>query len=116
MRYGFDNFISDSKDAFDKVTDKAVSAVNVSKAYVEKAQLRVKLREKYYELGKACYDMHDNGIDETGNMKKMIKEIKLLETQLEYAEEASGKPKVCAYCGAKNSSDNLYCAKCGEKL
>lgn len=116
MKYGFDNFISDSKDAFDKVTDKALSAVNVSKSYVERAQFRVKLREKYYDLGKTCYDMHNNGTDETGTMKKLIKEIKLLETQLEYAEESSGKPKTCVFCGAKNSNENLYCAKCGEKL
>lgn len=116
MKYGIDNFVNDSKDVLDKITVKANSAVSVSKAYVEKAQLRVKLREKYYDLGKTCYNMHCTDADESGNMKRIIKEIKLLEAQLEYAEEASGKPKVCAYCGAKNSADNLYCAKCGEKL
>lgn len=116
MKYGLDNFISDSKSAIDKLTVKANDAVNVSKAYVEKAQLKVKLREKYYELGKICYSMHKNDNDETGNMKKIIKEIKLLEIQLEDAEEASGKPKICAFCNAKNGSDNAYCSKCGEKL
>ncbi len=116
MKYGMDDFISDSKEVFDKVTVKANAAVNVSKAYVEKAQLRVKLRDKFNELGKICYDMHKNGTDETGAMKKLIKEIKLLEAQLEYAEEASGKPKLCVFCGAKNKSDNVYCSKCGEKL
>lgn len=116
MNYNFDNFITDSKEFFDKLTVKANGAVNVSKAYIEKAQLRVKLRDKYYDLGKLCYDMHRSGADETGNMKILIKEIKMLEAQLEYAEEASGKPKICSLCGAKNSSENSYCAKCGEKL
>ena len=55
-------------------------------------------------------------LDTAANMKKLIKEIKLLEIQLEDAEEASGKPKTCAFCGAKNSCDNTFCAKCGEKL
>ena len=116
MNYNFDDFISDSKELFDKLTVKANGAVNVSKAYIEKAQLRVKLKDKYYDLGKLCYDMHRSGADETGNMKILIKEIKMLEAQLEYAEEASGKPKICGLCGAKNSSENSYCAKCGEKL
>ncbi|MCI7767131.1 MAG: hypothetical protein MSJ26_04005 [Oscillospiraceae bacterium] len=116
MNYNMDDFISDSKELFDKLTVKANGAVNVSKAYIEKAQLRVKLREKYYALGKTCYEMHRDGTDTTGNMKMLIKEIKMLEAQLEYAEEASGKPKICKLCGAKNSSDNSYCAKCGEKL
>lgn len=116
MKYGIDNFISDSKEAIDKLTVKANSAVNVSKAYVEKAQLRVKLKEKYADLGKLCYKMHSEDTDESGNMKKLIKEIKLLEMQLEYAEEASGKPKICVFCGAKNDAENSYCCKCGEKL
>lgn len=116
MKYTLDNLICDSKNIIDKVSVKANSAFNVSKAYVEKAQVKVKLQEKYCELGKTCYEMHKSGNDETGNMKKLIKEIKLLEIQLEDAEEASGKPKTCAFCGAKNSCDNTFCAKCGEKL
>ena len=116
MKYGFDDLIGDSKEAIDKVAAKANNAVSVSKAYAQRAQLRVKLKEKYYELGKVCYNMHATDADESGNMKKLIKEIKLLEAELEYAEEASGKPKVCAYCGAKNQADNLYCSRCGERL
>ena len=52
----------------------------------------------------------------TGNMKRLIKEIKMLEAQLEFAEDASGKPHVCEFCGAKNAPDNTYCCKCGERL
>ena len=116
MKYNVDNLISDSKDILDKLSDKASGAVSVSKAYIEKAQLRVKLRDMYYKLGKTCYDMHQSGSDETGNMKKLIKEIKILEAELEYAEEASGKPRECKFCGARNISENIYCSKCGEKL
>lgn len=116
MKYGFDDLISDSKDVFEMLTNKANNAVNISKAYVSKAQLRVKMRDKFCELGKICYSMHKNDTDETGNMKAVIKEIKMLEAELEYAEETSGKPKECKLCGAKNSSENIYCSKCGEKL
>lgn len=116
MKYGIDDFISGTKDVFDKLTVKANEAVNVSKAYVEQAQLRVKLKERFCELGKVCYSMHKEDSDETGKMKFLIKEIKMLEAQLEFAEEASGKPKVCALCGEKNDSGNTYCCKCGERL
>lgn len=116
MKFSIDDLIGGSKEAFDKLAGKAGSAINASKAYVEKAQISVKLKEKFYELGKLCYDMHKNDTDETGNMKKLIKEIKLLEAELELAEEASGKPVICGLCGAKNASDNTFCSKCGEKL
>lgn len=116
MKYGIDDIISGSKDVFDKVTGTASAAFDVSKAYVEKAQLRVQLRDKFTELGKLCYNMHKTDADETGNMKKLIKEIKKIEADLEIAEEASKKPKVCKLCGAKNASDNTFCSKCGEKL
>ena len=46
MKYGFDDIVAISKDAVDKITGKANEAVNVSKAYVERAQLRVKLKER----------------------------------------------------------------------
>ncbi|MGN0666870.1 MAG: hypothetical protein ACI4KF_10140 [Huintestinicola sp.] len=116
MNYNFDDLINSSKSVFDMVASSASNAMNVSKAYVEKAQLRVKLRDKYNELGKLCYDMHEKGTDETGSIKIKIKEIKVLKAQLEYAEEAAGKPKICPICGRKNLSDDLFCSQCGEKL
>lgn len=116
MKNTFDNIIGGTKDIADKVVQKAASAVNVSRSYVDRAQLRVKLNSKLEELGRLCYNMHKTGSDESGSMKLVIKEIKALDAQLELAEEASGKPKICAFCGSKNDSDNIYCAKCGERL
>ncbi len=116
MKYGMDNLISDSKVVLEKISKTANTAFDVSKAYVEKTQLKVKLREKYYELGKTCYDMHETDIDTRGEMKKLIAEIKMLETEIMCAEEATGKPKVCRFCGAKNSADNNFCSGCGERL
>lgn len=116
MRNTFDTIISGSKELADKLAEKAASAVTVSKSYVDRAQLRVKMDEKLRELGKVCYQMHKTGSDESGSMKMIIKELKVLDAQLEMAEEAGGKPKVCAFCGGKNDPENTYCAKCGERL
>ncbi|MDE7295102.1 MAG: hypothetical protein K2N72_11815 [Oscillospiraceae bacterium] len=116
MKNTFDNIIGGTKDIADKVAQKAASAVNVSKSYVDRAQLRLKMNAKLEELGRLCYNMHKTGADESGNMKMVIKELKVLDAQLEMAEEASGKPKICAFCGGKNNADNIYCARCGERL
>lgn len=116
MKNTFDNFISGSKDLADKIAEKAASAVNVSKSYVDRAQLRVKMNSKLEELGRLCYNMHKTGTDESGSMKMLIKELKVLDAQLEMAEEATGKPKICAFCGGRNDAENVYCARCGERL
>lgn len=116
MKYDFDDFIGDSKAILDKVSRKTEDAVNVSKAYAQKFKIEGKLREKYYLLGRLCFDMHEDDTDKTGNMKILIKEIKMLKAELEYAEEAAGKPKMCRFCGAKNPTGNSFCANCGEKL
>ncbi|MCC8043071.1 MAG: hypothetical protein LIO69_06120 [Oscillospiraceae bacterium] len=116
MKYGFDVLISESRLAFDRAADQANRAYNVSKAYVEKAQLRAKLRDKYCELGKLCYDLKEKDADVGGEIKLVTKEIKMLETQLEYAGEAAGKPKICDFCGTKNPAESCYCSRCGEKL
>ncbi|MCM1578894.1 MAG: hypothetical protein NC078_08870 [Ruminococcus sp.] len=116
MKNTIDTIIGGGREIADKVAQKAVSAVNVSKSYVDRAQLRVKMNGKFEELGRLCYNMHKTGTDESGSMKLLIKELKVLDAQLEMAEEAGGKPKICAFCGNKNDSENVYCAKCGERL
>lgn len=118
MNYKFDNFISDAKVVFDKVAEKTNEAVEYSKTQIERIQLKNKIREKYQELGKLCYDMHESGQDETGNMKNIIDEIKELKKELVSANESvnAKQAKVCAFCSEKNDGGNLYCKKCGEKL
>lgn len=118
MNYKFDDLISDAKVVFDKVAVKTNEAVEYSKTQVERAQLRSKIRDKYQELGKLCYHMHDTGNDETGEMKIIINEIDHLKVDLKSADEAvnSKQACICKFCGEKNEAGNAYCKKCGEKL
>lgn len=118
MSYKFDNLISDAKVVFDKVAVKTNEAVEYSKTQVERAQMRNKIRDKYYDLGRICYQMHESGNDETGSMKKIITEIEQLKADLKAADEvvSAKQPKACKFCGEKNDSGNLFCKKCGEKL
>ena len=118
MSYNLDDFVYDAKCVIDKATVKAGEAVDYSKTQLDRAQYRAKIKEKYTELGRLCYSMHETDADETGKMKIIIADIRNLENKLKDAEKAvnSKKSKVCKFCLTKNEFDSEYCTKCGEKL
>lgn len=116
MSYNFDDLVYDTKKVIDKAAEKTGEIFDYSKKQVEKAQLKGLIKEKLYELGKLCYDMHEKDEDYTGSMKKLIGEIKKIDEDIKAAEDALKTPKTCSLCGAKNSGDSEYCCKCGEKL
>ncbi len=68
MAFNFDNIVSGAKDIFDKAAAKAGDAIDYSKTQIDRGQLKMKIKEKYCELGKICYDMHECGDDKTGEM------------------------------------------------
>lgn len=118
MSYNFDNLISDAKGILDKAAVKAGEAVDYSKTQIDRAQLRAKINEKYTELGKLCFNMHETDADETGKMKIVINDIRSLNNKLTEADKAvnAKKTKTCKFCLTKNDADSSFCTKCGEKL
>lgn len=118
MSFNFDGLVSGAKDVFDKAAAKAGEAIDYSKTQIDKGQMRYKVKELYGKLGKICYDMHENGDDRTGEMKKVIGEIKELTDKLNETDAAVNikKTKVCRFCETENAASNDYCTKCGEKL
>lgn len=118
MAYNFDDLVADAKNIFDKASAKAGEVVDYSKTQIDRAQLRSKIREKYTELGKLCYNMHETDADETGKMKIAINDIRSLENKLNEADKVvnAKKSKTCKFCLTKNDADSVYCTKCGEKL
>ncbi|MCD7731610.1 MAG: hypothetical protein LUI05_08985 [Oscillospiraceae bacterium] len=118
MAYNFNDLKEDAKSIFDKAAAKANEAVDYSKTQLDRAQLRSKIREKYTELGKLCYNMHETDADETGKMKIVINDIRSLENKLDEADKAvnAKKCKTCKFCLTQNDADSVYCTKCGEKL
>lgn len=118
MAYNFDNLKADAMNLFDKAASKTAEAIDYSKNQIDRAQLRAKINEKYTELGKLCYNMHESDADETGRMKAVIVEISKLKAKLDDADKAvkSKKPKTCKFCLTENEADAVYCTKCGEKL
>lgn len=118
MAFNFDDLVTGAKDVFDKAAAKAGEAIDYSKVQLDRSQLRGKIKEKYCELGKICYNMHECGDDKTGEMKRVIAEIKSLSDKLEEADATvnAKKTKTCKFCGTANDAVSSFCTKCGEKL
>ncbi len=114
-------------DNIKKIASKtAKDAVKVSGDAVEFTKLKFKLAElndkidnEYTEIGKAVYkssfgdDIDSDAIQERCSI---INQLKAEVAEVEDEISAVTNKKQCPRCGAKNSSDSIYCSKCGEKI
>ncbi|MBQ5318053.1 MAG: hypothetical protein J6K17_03045 [Oscillospiraceae bacterium] len=114
MEFNFDSIVAGAKDLFDKASTKAGEAIDYSKVQIDRSQLRVKLKEKYTELGKAYYAEKMTGTDRSYAMDKLVDEITEIKFKLEESEPK--KVKKCPQCGAECAKDIAFCGKCGAKL
>ncbi|MBQ8176315.1 MAG: zinc ribbon domain-containing protein [Oscillospiraceae bacterium] len=114
MEFNIDNIVSGAKDLFDKASAKAGEAIDYSKVQIDRSQLRVKLKEKYTELGKAYYAEKMSGADRSAAIGTLVDEITELKAKLEETE--TKKNKTCPKCGAECAKDIAFCGKCGAKL
>ena len=114
MEFNFDNIVSGAKDLFDKASVKAGEAIDYSKVQIDRSQLRVKLKEKYTELGKAYYAEKMSGANKSNVMDTLVDEITEIKAKLEETEPK--KSKTCPHCGAVYAKDTAFCGKCGAKL
>jgi hypothetical protein len=117
MSYNLDDFLSDAKEIFDKVTTKAGEAVDYSKGQFERAHIKTKIKEKYAQLGKMYFDSQDTGVSDLSAVGRLCKEIRELKNEIEVSEkQGSAISGVCRFCGTKNEPGNVFCGKCGERL
>ena len=77
-------------------------------------QRRVKLKEKYAELGKAYYAEKISGANRSLVMGKLVDEITEIKAKLDETEPK--KAKLCPECGAECAKDIPFCGKCVAKL
>lgn len=116
MAFNFDNIISGAKDLFDKASEKAGEAIDYSKNQIDRSQYRVKLKEKYQELGKIYYESCTTNTDKNDEISKLFVEIGDYIKKLEETETASKKEKICPNCGTVNDGEGAFCTSCGSKL
>lgn len=114
----FDDTMSTARKCFDAAAAKTGEAVQLSKRYIEKAQVNNRLNSLYERLGKAQY-LTETGIkDEREIIEELIEQIGDTREELSKANERYKEMKSmrCSYCNKKNMPKSLYCSGCGEKL
>lgn len=114
MAFNFDNIVAGAKGIFDKAAEKTGEAIDYSKTQIDRSQTRVKIKEKYGELGRAYYESQMENADRTDEICKLVTEIRDLHKKL--SETDTQKEKVCPKCNAVNTPESCFCTACGEKL
>jgi len=114
----FDDTMSTAKKCFDTAAAKTGDVVQLSKRYIEKAQVKSRLNSLYERLGKAQYLTQTGLKDESDIIEDLIDKIsetreELNKANVRYKEMKSVR---CEICGKKNTPKSLYCSRCGEKL
>lgn len=114
----FDGAVNGAKKAFDTAAGKTGEALELSRLYVRKAQLKNRIRTLYGRLGKATYNTNRSICDEAALMDKLMEEIDrqkdaLRNTEHEIQEASSFN---CHVCGKKNSPRADACRACGAVL
>lgn len=101
-----------------KTVDKTNTVVSQTKLKLAVSKSRDKITDVYAEMGEKLYESHVNGT-ELPDFTELYEAVETLKKEIddinEQIEEISNTVK-CASCGASNSSDNVYCGQCGEKL
>lgn len=105
------------KRYFDIAAVKTSETIEVSKRYVNKAQVQGKLNSLYERYGKAQYLTQTGEANEHDLIVQLAAEIAETRAQLAQAEQKylAAKPIKCS-CGKKNTPDSTFCIQCGEKL
>lgn len=114
----FDDTVSTARKCFDTAATKTGEAVQLSKRYIEKTQVKNRLNSLYERLGKAQY-LTETGIkDESEIVADLMEQIGDARDDLSSANTRYREMKSirCAYCSKRNTPKSLYCSGCGEKL
>ncbi|MDR0947741.1 MAG: hypothetical protein LBM87_08425 [Ruminococcus sp.] len=122
MSVDFDKIVTKTVNGAKVVAGKAVDAAtefaDFSRAQIERAALRDKIKDLYRELGRLYYSRCSGETVDGAAMTHVIEEIDKLYANMKETDGVvtKTKGKICGFCNAKNEPSNLFCVKCGEKL
>ena len=115
----FDDVIVNVAAAVDEVNRKTSEIVDRSKVRISSAELRNKISAQFETLGRYVYDTTVAGTTDQTVVEQYVTEITTLINELKSLQESlvtsSGKI-ICPKCNCTNSSDSLFCKRCGNTL
>ncbi len=112
-----------AKDEAEKITKVAVqktsNAVSKAKLGYAVSETENKINELFTELGRILYNEYKNGGEFPENISEICQQAEKLYEEIETVKEQIAKIKnavVCPACGEYNHAENVFCARCGNKL
>ena len=114
-----DDVIVNAAAAFDTVGKMANDVVDRSKVRFSSAELKNKISTQFETLGRYIYDTHESGNTDPSVVNQYVGEITVLISELKTLQDTLNVAKgklVCPRCACTNSSDSLFCKKCGTSL
>jgi len=115
----FDDVIVNVAAAVDEVNKKTTEFVDRSKVRVASAELRSKISAQFEILGRYVYDTSVAGTTDQAVVDQYVSEITVLINELKSLQETLSKTTgkiICQKCECANSSDSLFCKRCGNTL
>nr|MDE7389857.1 zinc ribbon domain-containing protein [Lachnospiraceae bacterium] len=101
------------------VSKKTGEVVDRSKLVISSTELKKKISAKFETLGRYIYDTYAQDAADSEVVSQYISEINELISQLKSVKDmmnASEDKVACPKCSAANTTDSLYCKKCGATL
>ena len=112
-----DDLVSKAKELADTVGKATGELVDDSRIKLQELKLNSELKDAYERLGSVTYDGMKNGVE---NKDLVVSEIDGILQSLELLKTVKTTPapeeKYCPQCGTTNSSDAVYCLRCGAPL
>lgn len=116
----FDNAMNKAKEAFDIACKKTNEVVSTQKQKFDAASVANKRDHDFEALGRLYFEtVKDIDSVEDGEIKALIKEIKLKNEQINEINKEINNAKnkrVCPNCSAVIDKDAVFCSACGEKV
>ncbi|MDR1564775.1 MAG: zinc ribbon domain-containing protein [Oscillospiraceae bacterium] len=114
-----EDVVVNAKTAATVVGKKASELVDISKLRIQASELNVEISKRYEALGRIVYDSKKEENEVEGLVLECIKSVDALYERLDETNEKIAKlskKAVCKQCGYNNSTDAIFCARCGVKI
>lgn len=114
-----DELLNKAKAVAGAAGKKTEEMLEASKLKIQVVQINSDIEKIYKRIGELMYSQSRNNISASAEIEEAMNQIdKLYIDAAAFNEKINGMQKFvkCANCGAANSSDSIFCARCGRTL